>query len=204
SYPVADFTRVTNAAPADVRVTTGPTFAVRARGDKDIIDSLDIARRGNALHIGVENNAWRWGNRGSATVDVTMPRIDGAAIAGAGDMTIDRGAADFQGEVSGAGNMTIGRIEGGAVRLSISGAGDIGAAGVADRLRASIAGTGSIRARDLTARGAEIDMAGAGDITANVDGDARVSMAGVGSVDLGPRARCRVSKAGVGSVKCGN
>ncbi|MEZ0497761.1 head GIN domain-containing protein [Sphingomonas sp. IW22] len=204
SYPLSGFTRVTNAASADVRVTTGNGFEVRVSGNEALVDRLEMKVEDGTLRIGAEERSWGWGNQGSATVEVMMPQIQAAAIVGAGNMTIDRGSGDFSADVAGAGDMAIGRIDGNKVRLTISGAGDIAAAGNAQMLDASVAGTGSIRARELMVRGAKVDVAGAGDVTANVDGDAAVSIAGVGSVDLGHRSRCQVSKAGIGSVKCGN
>lgn len=203
SYALDGFTRVASEAPADVTVTTDDVFAVRASGDARLIERLDLAVDRNTLRIRTRRDGWNWGSREQVRIDVTMPRIEGASIAGAGDMMIDRGVGDFTASIAGAGDMAIGRIEGRNITLSISGAGDLSAAGTAQSASLTVAGTGSIRARELLARAADVSVAGAGDVTATVDGDAEVSVAGVGSVDLGSRARCRISKAGVGSVTCG-
>lgn len=202
SYPVSGFTRVASAAPAEVRITTGQNFAVRASGSAKLIERLELAVENGTLQIRLRKEGWGWSNRGDAKIEIVMPRVEGASIAGAGDMTIDRGVGDFSADISGAGDLTVGRIEGGKVSLSISGAGDMAAAGTAEALELEIAGAGSLRARDLIARSAEVSVAGAGDVVATVDGAADVSIAGMGSVDLGSRARCTVSKAGLGSVKC--
>lgn len=203
SYPLSGFTRIANAAPADVRVTTGGGFAIKASGSEKLLERLELTVENGALQIRVRKGAWNFGNNGSATIEVAMPRIEGASIAGAGGMTIDRGSGDFAGDISGAGDLTIGRVEGGNVSFDVSGAGDVAAAGTAETLNASVAGAGSIRAKELRVRSAEVEVAGAGSVDATVDGDARVSIAGIGSVDLGPRAKCNVSKAGLGSVTCG-
>ncbi|PCD03725.1 DUF2807 domain-containing protein [Sphingomonas spermidinifaciens] len=204
SFALSGFTRIANSAPADIRVTTGGSgFAIEASGSQKLLDRLEMIVEGGALQIRVKKGSWSWDNAGSATIEVAMPRIEGASIAGAGGMTIDRGTGDFDGDISGAGDLTIGRVEGGNVSFSVSGAGDVAAAGTAQTLNASVAGAGSIRARELRVRSAEVEVAGAGSINATVDGDARVSIAGLGSVDLGPRAKCTVSKAGLGSVTCG-
>jgi hypothetical protein len=203
SYPLSDFTRIASAVPADVDVTTGAAFSVRASGDAEAIERLELAVDSGTLTIRQRRDGWNWGRQRTVRINIVMPRVEGASIAGAGDMTIDRGVGDFAGSISGAGNMTVGRIEGVNIRLAISGAGDLAAAGHAQAAELEVAGTGSIRARELIARSADVSVAGAGDVTATVDGEADVSVAGVGSVDLGSRARCRVRKAGIGNVTCG-
>lgn len=203
SFTATGFTRVANAAPADVRVTTGGGFAVKATGNQKLLDRLEIVNENGTLQIRVKKAAWEWGRDRKATIEIAMPQIDGASIAGAGGMTIDRGTGNFTGSISGAGDLTVGQVEGGNVTFDVSGAGDVAAAGTAQTLNASVSGAGSVRAKELRVRAAEVSVAGAGSVDATVDGDARVSIAGVGSVDLGPRAKCSVSKSGVGSVTCG-
>ncbi len=203
SFAVSGFTRVANSAPAEVRVTTGGDFSVRAKGGEKLLERLEIANENGTLRIRVKKAAWEWGKNDKTTVEITMPNIEGATIAGAGGMTIDRGSGDFTGTISGAGDLTVGQVDGGNVTFDVSGAGDVAAAGTAQTLNASVSGAGSVRARELRVRAAEVSVAGAGSVDATVDGDARVSIAGVGSVDLGPRAKCSVSKSGLGSVTCG-
>lgn len=203
SFAVSDFTRVANSAPAEVRVTTGGDFSVKAKGGEKLLERLEIANENGTLRIRVKKAAWEWGKNNKTTVEITMPNIEGATIAGAGGMTIDRGSGNFTGTISGAGDLTVGQVDGGNVTFDVSGAGDVAAAGTAQTLNASVSGAGSVRARELRVRAAEVSVAGAGSVDATVDGDARVSIAGVGSVDLGPRAKCNVSKSGLGSVTCG-
>jgi hypothetical protein len=203
SFAASGFTRVATSAPADVRVTTGGAFSIKAKGGEKLLDRLEIANENGTLQIRVKKAAWNWGRDQKATIEVTMPQIDGASVAGAGDVTIDRGSGNFTGTISGAGDLTIGQVEGGDVSFDVSGAGDVAVAGTAQTLNASVSGAGSVRAKELRVRAAEVSVAGAGSVDAMVDGDARVSLAGVGSVDLGPRAKCTVSKSGVGSVTCG-
>lgn len=203
SFAASGFTRVANSAPADVRVTTGGNFSVKATGAQKMLDRLEIANENGTLKIRFKKGAWEWGRSEKATVEVSMPQIEGASIAGAGGMTIDRGTGNFTGTISGAGDLTVGQVEGSNVSFDVSGAGDVAAAGTAQTLNASVSGAGSVRAKELRVRAAEVSVAGAGSIEATVDGDARVSIAGIGSVDLGPRAKCNVSKSGLGSVTCG-
>lgn len=204
-FQVQGFDRVANAAPADVEISTGGEFAVNASGSQKLVDALDIRVENGVLRIRTKKDSrWGWsGNQGSAKVTIVMPRIQGASISGAGDMTIDRGVGDFRGEISGAGDMTIGELKGGKVSLSISGAGDLGAAGTAEQANLVISGTGSVHGKELRTRFAKVTVSGTGSVDASVDGDADVVVSGVGSVDLGNRARCRIRKSGIGDVTCG-
>lgn len=204
-FAVADFTRVDLRGSDDVDIRVGPTFSVRATGPSEVLDRLEIERSGDTLKIGRRNRSgFDWSSSGSAKIVVTMPRIDGASIAGSGDMTIDRVSGDrFKGETAGSGNITIAAMTVKAANFDIAGSGSIAASGKAESLALSIAGSGDIEAKGLNASGATASIAGSGSITATVAGDASVSIVGSGDVDLGPKARCTTRKMGSGEVRCG-
>ncbi len=204
TYAVADFTSIEQAGPDDVDVRVGSGFSVRAEGDSDDLDKLKIERRGDALRIGRKNSIG-WGSSEGVKVYVTMPRVTGASLAGAGDMSVDRveGAA-FDGSIAGAGTLTLGAVAVQALSLKIAGAGDVAARGDAGALKVSIAGSGNIDGEGLKATSAEVKIAGSGSVKALVDGAATVSIMGSGDVDLGPKARCETKKMGSGNVKCGS
>lgn len=205
SYAVAGFTRLSQLGPDDVDVRVGSGFSVRAEGDAAVLQKLGITRDGDILRIErARGSGINWNNGGKARVYVTMPHITAVSLTGAGDMTIDRvEGAVFDGEIAGAGDLTIGAMAVGAATLSIVGAGDLKVSGTATSLKASTTGAGDIDAGGLTARSAVVDTTGAGNIRAVVDGEAKVSVMGAGDVDLGPRARCTVDRMGPGSVRCG-
>lgn len=204
-YAVADFSSVVLRGSDDVEVRIGPTFSVSATGPSAVLDKLVIERDGDTLKIGRRNRTgMNWGSDGHAKVQVTMPRIVAASVAGSGDMTIDRVAGDrFKGSTAGSGNLGIAALAVKAANFDIAGSGGITAAGRAESLALSIAGSGDIDAPGLTASGATASIAGSGNIRAQVAGDASVNIVGSGDVDLGPKARCTTTKMGSGSVRCG-
>mgnify|MGYP001120322197 CR=1 FL=1 len=196
TYAAADFTAVDLRGPDDVDVRVGSAFSVRAEGDSATLDRLVIARDGGKLRIGRKTGFFHWGSSGKVKVFVTMPRITAGALAGSGDLTIDRvDGSDFHGSLAGSGNMKIGRLAAETSALSIAGSGSITVDG-GDAAR-------FITAAKLAAREASVDIAGSGSVKATVDGPAQVSIMGSGDVDLGAKAKCDVHKVGSGEVRCG-
>jgi hypothetical protein len=210
AFQLANFDRVALKGPDNVEVRVGPAFSVTAQGDTGVLQALEIKLDGSTLEVGRKNtrNGFSWGNRddGDAAVKVvvTMPAIRGAALAGSGDLSVDRVTGDaFEGSLAGSGDMLLGGLAVKTAELSIAGSGDIRASGTADQVKVSIAGSGDADGSGLAAKGAEVSIAGSGNTRLAVDGQADVSIVGSGDVDLGPKARCQKSVMGSGDVTCG-
>lgn len=203
-YDVSGFTSVSLRGSDDVDVRVGPDFSVRAQGPAAELDRLEIVREGDTLAIRRSGSRLGWGGSEAVKVFVTMPRIAAAAVAGSGDMLVDRvEGARFSAAVAGSGNLSVTAMRVGEAALSLSGSGDLVAAGAARRLNVKLAGSGDVDAREVTAAAATVALAGSGDIRATVDGPATVSLGGSGDIELGGNARCTVSKSGTGDVRCG-
>lgn len=205
SFAVAGFTRVEAAGSDTVDVRTGQDFSVRADGPKAVLDQLLIERRGDALHIGRKRGThWNWGGHDGARIQVTMPRIDAASLAGSGEMRIDAVRGDhFAGAAAGSGSMKIGTLGVKSSRFEVAGSGEVHASGTSDRLDLSVAGSGDVDLSGVKAREANVEVAGSGSVRADIDGPAKVSVVGSGDVVLGDHARCTTSKFGSGTVRCG-
>jgi len=205
TFAVADFTALSLRSSDDVDVRVGTGFSVRAEGPRAELDKLKIERVGATLRIGrKDGNGFSWGSTDAVKVFVTMPRVAAAAIAGSGDMTIDRVEGQrFDGDTAGSGNLDVALLGVREAKLSIAGSGDMTLKGTADRLTVSIAGSGDIDASGVKANGASVSVMGSGGVRANVTGAATVSVVGSGDVDLGTGAKCAISKIGSGEVKCG-
>lgn len=204
TYQAADFSKVALAGADQLDVRIGNAFAVRAEGDPEVLEYLRITKDGDTLKVGRRNRAgFSWGDR-HAKVFVTMPRIAGGAVAGSGDITIDRvPGGSFSADAAGSGTITVAAMAAEDVDVDIAGSGRFRAAGTARKFEANLAGSGKVDAPGLKATGADISIAGSGAVTLAVTGDAKVSIMGSGDVDLGPQARCKVSKMGSGNVRCG-
>jgi hypothetical protein len=201
-YPAQGFDRMELRSAATVAVTAGPRFAVHADGDADLVRRLTVDVRGGTLVLGALPGTSRGAN--GLHVAITMPRVAGAAISGAGTIAIDRAEApQFAADVGGAGTIRIAQLRAPRTTLAMGGTGQIVVAGRTARLEANVSGVGSIDAANLAADAGNFTMSGTGHIGARVNGPAAVSLSGMGSVVVAGNAQCAVQKSGLGSVRCG-
>ena len=205
NYKLADFRAIKLSGRHDVIVTTGSEESVRAEGDEESLDELDVAASGGTLTIrnrrhGLFGSRRR---RGAVTIHVAMPELRRAAIAGSGDIRVDRvSGQSFEGAIAGSGDIFIDVMEVDDANFAIAGSGDIKAAGRATRAGLRIAGSGDGDLSGLIAEEVDISIKGSGDVRAHATGTARVCVKGSGDVDLAGGAKCTINQAGSGSVRC--
>src|SRR4030095_1333962 len=93
-FQVGEFHKVSLAGSHDVIVTVGGAPSVRAEGDSEALERLGICVATRGLQAGNNRRGWFSGQQGSVTVHVTVPSLDGASIAGSGNLRVDRAEAD--------------------------------------------------------------------------------------------------------------
>ena len=207
-YEVGAFDAVSLGGHHNVVVTVGPKASVRAEGDSEAIEKLEIRVENGDLHIGQKKRkGWNmsFGSHDKpVTVYVTTPTLKAAAIGGSGDMRIDKvqGAA-FEASIGGSGDMIIASLQVKAASFNVAGSGAIKAAGSADTTDTSIAGSGDVDLNAVKSRTASVSIVGSGDVRAQAAESADVSIMGSGNVAISGGAKCRVSKMGSGDVSCG-
>lgn len=216
-YDLVGFEEVSVVGPHHVMISVGPAFSIRAEGPRETLEDTEVAVEDGRLKIQpVDDERWErrrrdregwreyWDNYKPATFHITLPAIEAAALAGGGDMRIDRvEGGEFSASVAGSGDLDIAALRVDDARFSIAGSGDLVARGSATRQRVSIAGSGNLRAREVSSREANVSIAGSGNAELTVADDARVSIVGGGDVDIAGPARCSVSRMGGGRVRCG-
>jgi hypothetical protein len=201
-FPAQGFDTVELNSAAEVTITNGPRFSVHADGDPRLLQRLTAEVKGNRLVIGWMRGSVEAANR-HIHIAVTMPRVVGAAISGAGSIAIDKADAPaFSADVGGAGTIRIATLSAARTTLTMSGTGQIVAAGRTARLDAGMSGVGTIDAANLAASAGKFDVSGNGRIRARVNGPADVSLSGVGNVVITGNPHCSVHKSGIGSVRC--
>jgi hypothetical protein len=205
NYQVGAFDRIAVAGPYEVNVVTGGQGGITAKGGENLLAETDVIVEGNTLKIQPRKKKgvrWNW-HSGKAVFTVNAAALHGAAIAGSGDIRVDKVAGDFEGEVAGSGDLRIAQIAGGKVKFDVAGSGAVEAAGSAETVAISIAGSGDIDAGKLTSKATDVSIAGSGNVRAHATDSANVSIMGSGDVDISGGAKCKVSKAGSGDVRCG-
>jgi hypothetical protein len=205
NYQVAGFDRVTLAGPHNVIVTVGGAHAVRAEGDSKLIERLEFEVKDGELRIGTKNEkGMNWNsNRQALTIYVTAPTLAGAAVAGSGDMKVDRvEGRSFAASIGGSGNIDLAAVKVEEAAFAIGGSGNIKAAGTAGRSSASIGGSGDLDLGALQTRQSKVSIAGSGNVSARASEAADIQIVGSGDVTVAGGAKCTISKMGSGSVNC--
>jgi hypothetical protein len=202
-FQVGAFDRINLTGASDVVVTVGGQPSVRAEGDAASIERLEIAVVGGELRIGMREGNWSGTHRG-VTVRVTVPSLQAAALAGAGDMRIDRVEGQrFAASIGGAGDLDVARLRVGNASFTLTGAGNIRAVGGAQQASATLRGTGNLDLDGFEATDATVALSGTGSVELRATGTAQVQLSGVGNVEIEGSARCTVAKSGLGHVRCG-
>lgn len=205
-YTVTDFSRIRAEGPFDIAVRVGPAPSVRARGLPAALDRLSVEVRGDMLVIRPDHSAWSGWPGGAAskvTLAVTVPMLRGVAIAGSGDMAIDRirgGAVQLYS--AGSGDLAVAQLQVDTLGLSVQGSGDATLAGRAAQAVITVQGSGDVDASGLTVADATLSVQGSGDLAIAATRSAKVTSSGSGDVTVTGAAACTVAQAGSGEVSC--
>lgn len=208
SFPAGNFTRLAVAGSYDVTVSTGSQPGVQATGGQNRLEELVVEQDGDTLKIHPrERSGMRWWggwkNDGGVKVSVTVPALSELAMAGSGDVTINKVAGErFSGAIAGSGSLKLGEVQARQIELKIAGSGDVQARGTAGAAKLSIAGSGGIDGGNLVTDTADVSVQGSGDVRLQARQTANVSVAGSGDVEIKGGAKCTVNKAGSGEVRC--
>jgi hypothetical protein len=207
NYQIGNFQQIEVAGPYDVEVRTGANASVSARGSEKLLERTIVEVKGDKLIIHPEKNRgfmnFGWSHRGKAKFTVTVPQLNGATIAGSGDIHVDKVQGNnFEGVVAGSGGLEVGALNVQQLKLAIAGSGGVKGAGKAQTAKYEIAGSGDVDAGRIQTQTIDVSIAGSGSIRAHATGTADVSIMGSGDVDVTGGAKCSISKAGSGDVRC--
>lgn len=206
TFTVRGFEEIEVKGPFDVIVSVGKGHSVRAVGEADDLDRLEIEVQGRELEIGTKQRSnWNLFSRSSPIkIFVTVPSLRAVSLAGSGDVQVDRVKAEnFNAGISGSGDLVIGSLSATTAKFSIAGSGDLTASGNCRTASASIAGSGDINIGGMRCQSLTASIAGSGGINANATQTAKVSIMGSGDITVSGGAKCDISKMGSGSVRCG-
>lgn len=206
SYPVESFDRIEVDGPYEVNVTIGSSPSVRASGPGNYLENMTVMVEGGTLKIQqrkVEGLGFFRRRDQKISLQVSVPSIRAAQIAGSGGMNIDKvSGEDFKGVVAGSGDLKLGRVEVRSISVGVAGSGGVVAAGKARRAEYENTGSGDIDASGLAATDASVSVGGSGGVSAQASGTVDVDISGAGDVHVTGGAKCVLSKAGPGNAHC--
>ena len=207
SIAVGSFDEIAVAGPHRVVVTVGGRASVRASGDAATLDKMEAVVEHGELQIRPKKPYRRnfsWRDLPAATFYVSAPALEGVALAGSGDMTVDRVRGNrFHAAVAGSGGLDIADLEANETSFSIAGSGTVSVRGRTENADVSLAGSGDLKAGGLASKTANVSIAGSGEAELSARDTARVSIIGSGGARIGGTATCSVSRIGSGRVRCG-
>lgn len=206
NYRVANFDKVAAAGANLIVVRQGGVPSVTAQGPAETLDKMEVVVERGGLQIRPRrefSHNFDWRNLKPATYTVTLPHLTDAALAGSGEMRIDRaGGERFAASVAGSGNLDVAALRVGHANLSMAGSGNLTARGSATRVDLSIAGSGDIRARGLSSGSAAVSIAGSGNAELTATDSANISIVGSGNAEIAGGAHCTVTRMGSGKAHC--
>lgn len=206
-FRVAEFDRIEVSGPYDVDVRTGSGATVSAKGPEKLIERMEVVVEDGRLTIrprkedGQFNIGW---TRGHVAVQVTVPMLRGAEVAGSGDIKIDKVQGDrFEAGIRGSGDIKVEHVDVQSFAASVTGSGDVRAgSGKTDAVDLRISGSGKIDTQGLQAETAATTIKGSGNIAAHASGSAEVRIYGSGDVEISGGAKCNVENRGSGNFRC--
>ena len=201
SYAFENFTKIEAGNTFDVEIEQSEYFSVEVFCDDNIVEYLEVEKKGNTVFLGLEN--FQAYNNLDLKAIIKMPTVKKISGSGASDITIIDGfslnhdlAVDLSGassltgdfkannleiNISGAsdmfGNLTIDDLN-----LDLSGSSSVTLEGTAHDLDASISGSSDAHLYDLTIKNANINLSGASDAFISAYGEISVDASGSSSL----------------------
>jgi len=192
---------VSNAFTAEI--TQGDSFSVVIRTDDNLVQYLEVIKRGSTLKIGLKPGRSYSIRKATMKAKVSMPELTGLDLSGASHGTItgfeSTNALDV--DLSGASSLR-GDIEAGDARFDISGASHVTLSGSARDATIDASGASSVDLGGFPVNDANVEASGASNVTVNARGKLDVNASGASHVYyLGSPTLGKVDTSGASSIK---
>jgi hypothetical protein len=204
---VGSFDRVRVEGPFEVRVATGSPRAT-ITGDSRMTETVAVRVDGTTLSVRKGTGGWgeQPRTRGSRPIVITLstPGLTSASVAAGGRLTIARmRGMRVDVTVSGNGSLSLAAADTDQLNATLIGTGQMTLAGRAARARLMTSGPGAIDASALVVDDLTVHLDGVGETKAAARYTAQVTNGGLGTVTVTGNAKCRVDAAAGGPVVCG-
>ncbi|KKI20095.1 head GIN domain-containing protein [Sphingomonas sp. Ag1] len=207
-FSVGSFERVRVDGPFEVRIEAGASPGATASGERQLIERIAVAVNGGTLSVRLGTGGWgetfRADNAAPPVIVLRTPRLNSLAVSAGANVTVNRMAGQrVELSLAGSGRVEAARVDADQLAASLVGAGTITAGGQANRTRLITDGPGTIDASGLLTKDLTVLLTGPGETRARARYTASVTNTGLGKVTVAGDATCTVRSAGGGPVSCG-
>jgi len=199
------FERIDISAPveANVHIRPGSAATLTFSGYKNLIDELEAEVVDNTLTIDSKNDFLDFDTDRDVVAEITVGSLSDLEIHGAADATVDGviTGQDFRLKISGAGDVSIEKLEVTNLTATISGAGDVDiAGGTAENAHFKISGAGNVNAFGLVTNNLTAKVSGAGDMKVNATATLDAKVSGAGSIRYKGQPALKSETSGIGEI----
>ena len=184
----------------EVNIEQGDGYEVVIRIDDNLLDDLEVVKRGDRLEIGFMRNMVT--RNATMEADITMPRLRGVDLSGASDAHITGFDSndEFKTGLSGASSLS-GDIISGDVNIDLSGASEVTLSGSGGNLVLDLSGSSDVDLAEFSVEDADLKLSGSSEVILNVNGTLDVTASGSSDVEyLGEPSLGSIQTSGSSSV----
>jgi hypothetical protein len=205
---LTDFDRIHVEGGFIVDVRTGLATTGRISGTSAAIDAASVEVQGRQLHIRRDRSTWGSTSGAAppaAIIRITLPALSNIWVSGSARVSVDRlKGLRVTVSLEGPGSLTIAAVAADRMDIGAVGSGIVTLAGTVATLNAVVRGAGTFDGAKLAVSDLKLTSESAGAVTLSVKRAANVNMSGNGTVTILGSPACTVKNVGNGTVSCGS
>ncbi|MFA5655580.1 MAG: head GIN domain-containing protein [Dysgonamonadaceae bacterium] len=206
TFPIQSFSSIKSDVVANVIYTQSNKVSVRAEGDKERVDNLDVTVKKDVLkidHKGKLNSK----NKKKLTIYISSPSINEIDVDGVGNWSMEGEVKTDNLKINfdGVGNFEALELESNNIKANYEGVGNLKLGGTTNFVEITSEGVGSVNTQNLIAKNAVIISSGVGSVKCYASESIDLNNTGVGSVTYyGNPTVKNMKNSGIGKIKQGN
>ncbi len=205
TFPVPSFSSIKFDAVAKVIYTQSNKVSLRAEGDKEMVNNLDISVKKNVLKID-HKRRFNSKNKKSLTIYISSPTIEAIDVEGVGNWNLEGKikADNLKIKFEGVGNFEALNLESQTIKADYKGVGNLTLGGSTEFIEIESEGVGSVNTQKLIAKNAVVRSSGVGSVKCYASDSIDLNNNGVGSLTYyGNPTVKNMNNSGVGKIKQG-
>lgn len=201
-FTVTDYDRLVVEGPFTVTVATGKPPSASASGDPASLDRLSLSVEGRILRVRADRSSAR--PLGPIAITLSTHDLRAISVTGAAQVSVSRlKGMRVDLTLAGSGSLDASGIEADRLVVGLLGSGAMALAGRAKTLQATVQGAAGFDAEALMVEDAELRSETAGEVRLNVRRSLKGSARGSGDTIIAGSPACTIESTGPGSFSCG-